>query len=124
MAITLDGTNGITTAGGITYPNGPQQTYGAKGLGMSGEVWNIVTGSRAGGVTYTNSRGYPIMVSISVTSATNAQFTVTVGGVAFASAQGSGTSNQNPNITFIVPTGLTYGLGISSGTLNRWSELY
>jgi hypothetical protein len=121
-----NGTSGINsvapgTSGNVLTSNGTAWTSATptaiKGLGLGGEVWNNVTGSRSLGTTYTNSRDYPIMVAI--TSNNVATTTVTVAGTAVARAfAGSGESTA----TVIVPTGATYSA--SGGGVALWTELY
>lgn len=88
------------------------------GVGAS-QTWQIVTGSRAFGTTYTNSTGKSIMVFISCSgSGIN---TITVGGVAIGSFQAN-SSAVNSNASFIVPAGATYVVS-TGATLAKWSEL-
>lgn len=85
----------------------------------AGQTWQIVTGSRAFGTTYTNSTSKSIMVFISCSgSGVN---TITVGGVAIGSFQANA-SAVNSNASFIVPAGATYVVS-TGATLAKWSEL-
>ena len=88
------------------------------GVGAA-QTWQIVTGSRAFGTTYTNSTAKSIMVYIVCSgSGTN---TITVGGVAIGSFQANA-SAVNSNASFIVPAGATYVVS-TGATLSKWSEL-
>ena len=97
-------------------------------LGGSGQTWTDVTASRAGGTTYTNSTGKPILVVVTVnqTGAFVLDYTVTVAGVVISRAY-AGTSGQQTTAyiptTFIVPNGSTYLLTMTAGVLNKWVEL-
>jgi hypothetical protein len=119
MSIQLSGTNGIT------FPNGPTQSYGAKGLGLSGETWHTVTGSRANGTTYTNSYSYPIVVQIySTGNGANSDGTLTVGGILVSQVHGDTTNGSaGSTLSAIVPTGATYVLG-GTRNIGFWVELY
>ena len=84
----------------------------------TGQTWQDVSGSRTAGVTYTNSTGRPIMVSIR-TQAVVADFTISVSGLVVAHASGS-TATRSQLIT-VVPDGSTYVVsGFQSGS---WVEL-
>jgi hypothetical protein len=104
MAVTIDGTANTVSARATTSLN----TIG------TGQTWQVVTGSRIAGTTYTNSTGKSIQVSIQVQGAAVLQ----VGGVVAAT---SGINNATNFIGAIVPNGATYVL--STGPNQRWSEL-
>ena len=113
-----------STAGKILVSNGTTWTSntiagsGIKlGLGITGEVWNNVTGTRSSGTTYTNSKAYPIMVNIGET--TNASGTLYVDGIQVAQNTGTGTDQT---MSAIVPPSSTYVA--TFGGLSFWSELY
>lgn len=93
------------------------------GLGLGvGQTWQDVTGSRASGVTYTNTSGRPIMVAISQGSAgTQSSGTVTVGGVLILT--GSSVAGQRTLFSFVVPASSTYEVSLSGGIAVRWAEL-
>jgi hypothetical protein len=118
------------TSGNVLKSNGTTwQSISLKGLGLSGEVWNNVNSSRALDTTYTNSRAYPILVSLSVNIVQNGSVIAYVSGVAVAqSANGlpAGTPNTTTSLTFIVPPGQTYNATITqnTATIGFWSELY
>ena len=95
------------------------------GLGITGETWNNVIGSRSANTTYTNPYSYPIVVSIGSFAATGGSATtITVGGVVacYALADGGGVNEIFP-LTAIVPPGATYSL-TSIQAPQSWSELY
>lgn len=133
---TANGGTGLTSAGasghllvsnGSTWTSATLASSGVKlGLGITGEVWNNLTGTRAANTTYTNSYSYPIMVTIQLhsgSSGTNPSY-LYVGGVAVAAVSGGGwTGGMDAPGTAIVPPGVTYSTNSSSaGSL--WVELY
>ena len=125
MSVAIDGTNGIT------FNNSSTQAQSA-GLGTSAtaQTWQNMTGSRALGTAYTNSTGYPIMISVSASGSggyINAILTGYVGGVAIqTNGSNSGTAGGTayPSVSFIVPNGLTYQVNNAGGaSLSTWLEL-
>jgi hypothetical protein len=90
-----------------------------------GQTWQLLTGSRAIGTTYTNSTGRPIMVAAVFTnSSTNQTVGFTVSGVNVVFDQTT-TANTGAGGTLIIPNGATYVTYTSAGTLTlvSWSEL-
>ena len=91
------------------------------GLGITGETWHDVTGSRSQGVTYTNSNSYPISVSICFGTNNDQNWSFYVNGIRLGFLQ----EHQDFNGAWmggIVPTGGTY---IFYGNyMSSWSELY
>jgi hypothetical protein len=95
-----------------------------KGLGLSGETWHDVSGTKTSGTTYT-APAYPIMVSVG-TIQTNPYHGVlaTVAGVTVLNTfAGSNNYTSTQNGSFIVPAGASYVVTIT-GTLGFWAELY
>jgi hypothetical protein len=90
---------------------------GTQALGV-GQTWQDVSGSRTAGVTYTNSTGKPIMVSVR-TTATATDFTITVNGV--VTAQVTNISTTRMQMITIVPDGNTYVVSGYQG--GSWAEL-
>jgi hypothetical protein len=83
-----------------------------------GQIWQDVSGSRTAGVTYTNSTGKPIMVSVR-TTATATDFTITVDSI--VTAQVTNIATTRMFMTTIVPNGSTYVVsGFQGGS---WAEL-
>lgn len=99
-----------------------------RGIGY-GQTWQDVTASRASGVTYTNTTGRSISVSMYINASTLdiRIATLTVGGVVVArldrqSADGS----SDGTLTAIVPPGVTYAISITGlifGSTAFWLEL-
>lgn len=88
-------------------------------LGL-GQTWQDVTASRTFGVTYTNSTGRPIMVSIKYSSTST--LIVVIDGVTLRGLAGSAlVSNTDDCSTFIIPNGSTYSA--SGGNKAYWNEL-
>ena len=82
-----------------------------------GQTWQDVTASRSVGVTYTNTTGKPIQLSITVSGSS---ISLTISGI--VAWTGSGAVGTSLNYTScIVPNGGTYVL--SSGTISKWAEL-
>jgi len=122
MSVTVSGTSGLT------FNNGSTQTTGA-GFGSGSQVWNVITGSRASGVTYTNSFGYPIMVCVAGSSSgsgANHNLNVYINGTQITYTTQFAAGNDSPQITFSVPPGATYRVDITGTglSLGQWAELY
>jgi hypothetical protein len=102
------------------------------GLGITGETWTVVTGSRSfGSTSNTNSYSYPIMVTVTASSSGaggNHQLNAYVNGTRIAQTVEYAAGNATVNLTWVVPPGATYGADTtgSSNTTNlaTWSELY
>jgi hypothetical protein len=133
-----NGTSGInsvapSTSGNALRSNGTSWVSGKLGLGLSGEVWNNVTGSRAGSTTYTNSNSYPIMFAVSAQKITdvNAQgvLQMVVNDSVITQVESRVGNNIDHNVVVlssivIVPPGQTYRANLGSLVLTRWNELY
>ena len=133
---TANGGTGLTSAGasghllvsnGSTWTSATLASSGVKlGLGITGEVWNNLTGTNSANTTYTNSRSYPIMVNIQLhsgSSGSNPSY-IYVDGAAIATVQGGGwTGGMDAVCSVIVPPGKTYSTNSSSAS-SLWYELY
>jgi hypothetical protein len=122
-----------STSGFALRSNGTTWVSQKLGLGLSGEVWNNVTGSRAAGSTYTNSNSYPIMFAVSATkdSASNTQgiLEMVVNGSVITQVQSRVGNNIDHNVVVlssvvIVPPGQTYRANLNEASLTIWNELY
>jgi len=102
----LVGTNITGTATGLNA-----------GIGV-GQTWQDMSGSRSAGVTYTNSTGKPIMVSIRAQTGTS-DCSIAVDGVTTALSLQTTATRQF--LTTIVPNGSTYIMQPSYSAL--WAEL-
>jgi len=102
--------NATNPAGYITYA-----------LGMGGQAWGDYTGVRAAGVTYTNSTGKPIAVSV-ICNGTNlsCQLYSDVWIVGFGR---DNTTGAACGANGVIANGATYRLDISNGGLTYWAEL-
>jgi hypothetical protein len=96
------------------------------GLGITGEVWNDVSGSRSQNVTYTNSRSYPIQVQGNYGCNGGGQGYIIIDGVLISlwAAQFNGCGGFSVNMPCIVPAGSTYQLTGMAGGFRGWYELY
>lgn len=133
-----NGTSGVNTvapgsSGNLLVSNGTTWTAatlassGVKlGLGMTGEVWNNVTGSRSSNTPYVNSRAYPIMVSATGSFANGSpNLRIYVEGLLVSSFQWqfNGAGALSGGCT-IVPAGATYQLNFDGSGISNWVELY
>jgi hypothetical protein len=127
-----NGTNALqtvapSTSGNVLTSNGTTWTSAtpAGGIGI-GQTWQNVIGSRASGVTYTNSTGKPIMVATSSTNVNGFSYMASYcDGIMLSSASGA-TPSATPSSTgfsFIVPAGSTYSVTFSGTGINTWVEL-
>jgi hypothetical protein len=115
----------LLVSNGTTWTSTTLAASGAKlGLGITGEVWNNVTGSRSYNTQYTNSFAYPILVSSSTTCSFGARITAYVNGaqIVFFGWQFNGCGAFGGTV-LLVPPGATYQLNASEGVQN-WVELY
>jgi hypothetical protein len=129
-----NGGTGLTSVGTSGYhlvSTGSALQYKKVGLGITGETWHDVTGSRAFSTTYPNSNGYPIMVCVTASqsgAAGNHYLNAYINGTLYTYTVAYAAGNASPQITIIVPTGATYYFDTagSSNTTNLsiWSELY
>jgi len=98
------------------------------GLGV-GQTWHDVTTSRAKDVTYTNSSGKAIFISVTDTDGEGSTigFTLFVDGSIIAktlSYIGSVSGYPRSNLTAIIPNGSTYKVVLHAlDTIHLWSEL-
>jgi hypothetical protein len=119
-----------STAGNLLVSNGTTWTSttlaasGVKlGLGITGEVWNNVTGSRSFNSSFTNSNAYPIAVSARTECSGASAIDFIVNGVSISNFnwQWNGCGSFGGGFV-IVPPGQTYQLNSGQG-LNYWREL-
>lgn len=90
------------------------------GLGVD-QTWQNLIGSRSVGVSYTNTTGKPISVSVVPTATSLATSSLTVGGVVVASLTFGSATVKSP-LTAIVPNGAVYTFN-STTTIDSWAEL-
>lgn len=86
-----------------------------------GQTWQNLTSSRASGVTYTNSTGKPIAVSIIWTVLSGSNYLVYVNGVSVIKILDYGSVGPYHSF-FIVPTGASYVIS-TTNMIELWSEL-
>jgi hypothetical protein len=115
----------VLVSDGTTWTSNSIVASGIKlGLGITGELWQYP--SRASGVTYTNSRTYPIAVSARGTAANSGpSISVTVNGVFIQSFnwQFNG-AGAFAGAFAIVPAGATYSLTFNGCGIAVWAELF
>jgi len=112
-----------STTGYALRSNGTTWTSQKLGLGMTGETWTDVSGTKTSGTTYT-APAYPIMVSVGTTQ-TNPQHGVvaTVAGVTVLNTSaGANNYTSVQNGSFIIPANASYVVTIT-GTVGFWAEL-
>ena len=89
------------------------------------QAWTVFSTGRKTGVTYTNSTGKPIQISVSlIVNTTDAQASLYINGASTASVACSGFptgQSTRSQLTAIIPSGGTYL--ITSGTVMQWGEL-
>lgn len=117
MAVTINGTDGITFNNGST-----QAISGGMGTGATAQTWQNVTASRANGVTYTNSTGYPIQLSIVQGVGATTALNLSVNGTSI-SGWSATTQVSGQGFFVIIPNGATYQMTNSASVLNAWFEL-
>lgn len=88
-----------------------------------GQTWQDVTASRTSGVTYTNSTGKPILVSIINLSSDAGIGELYINDTIMISVGSVGTGvNFRSQISAIIPNGSTFKL-VAADTFYKWSEL-
>ena len=123
-----DGTWGLSNDNsGNTYSTGSitsgGEVYATNLLGQ-GQTWQDLTGSRTFGVTYTNSTGRPIVVSIGFKAASSDDHVYfRVNGVVVFYGSNGGSGETLGAVGNIVPAGATYILNRTLGSIESWAEL-
>ena len=120
-AVTLNATD-VTNALGYTpynatNPNG----YISHALGVAGQAWGDYTASRAALVTYTNTTGNAIAMSV-ICNGTNLSCQIYVDGYVAGYGRDN-TTGAACGANAIIPAGSSYYLAISNGSLTVWNEL-
>ena len=112
--------------GGVTSVNGSTGAITVRGLGLGGETWHDVTGSRSQGVTYYNTHGYPIQVQGNFGCNGGGQGYIYIDGTLIShwAAQFNGCGGFSVNMPCIVPPGSSYMLANMGGGAQGWYELY
>lgn len=94
------------------------------GIGVN-QTWQNVSASRAIGVTYTNTTGKPISVSLLPIMSVPVLVLLGVDGNAINFQQGQAAGDNRQSVTAIVPNGSTYNIVTAFGSLSSftWWEL-
>jgi hypothetical protein len=92
------------------------------GFGRGQTVQNMLS-SRVTTTTYYNTTSRPILVSVSLTSISNAQAVASVGAVLVYGSD-AGVSGRPASITFVVPPGVSYSVSATGfASIQSWVEL-
>jgi hypothetical protein len=114
----------VLASNGTTWVSTTIASSGAKlGLGITGETWQNVAGSRSVGTDYTNSETYPIQVIITLVNTSGAWFYINGALVIrqfYDVNTGAGQVGYS-YLTAIIPPGSTYQA--TNGNLYTWYEL-
>jgi hypothetical protein len=136
---TITGSYGLTAANATNAVNATNATTATTatnankfqnktqlGLGITGETWNDVTGSRSQGVNYYNTNAYPIQAVGNFGCNGGGQGYIYINGtlIAFWQAQFNGCGGYSVNMPCIVPPGAYYQLANMGGSARGWYELY
>ena len=116
----------LLVSNGSTWTSATLASSGVKlGLGITGEVWNDVTGSRSQGVNYYNTNAYPIQAVGNFGCNGGGQGYIYINGtlIAFWQAQFNGCGGFSVNMPVLVPPGATYMLANMGGSNQGWFEL-
>lgn len=111
----------------LSYPDASVSTSdletAAKPVG-AGQTWQVVTGSRAFGTTYTNTTGRPIVVSVQGQGLFSQTWNFLINGTIVRGIWANGAGPNELSMSMVVPAGATYQLTTpASGSLKLWSEL-
>lgn len=93
-----------------------------------GQTWQDVTGSRSVGVTYTNTTGRPIEITINMlsTSTSVSSYLLNINGSTVCEG-GSYMNSTGQKISgicgIIIPNGQTYSITLTNCTISEWWEL-
>lgn len=116
------------TAG--TWATAPSTIQGAGGNAVTamssigyGQTWQNVSGSRSSGVTYYNTTGRPILISVAAGAALTSSVSISVNGVVAAYTQTADAGNNSTiGTTCVVPASASYVVTLQ-GAVTVWSEL-
>ena len=92
-----------------------------QGIGVN-QTWQDVTASRTNNVTYTNTTGKPILVSILSVGGANCSVEILVNGTRVQVSTIT-TSYGMVSVSAIVPNGATYSNGSTWSGFSKWMEL-
>lgn len=120
----------ITEATAGVWATAPTKIQGAGGNALTGfyslghSNYEPVTGSRSIGTTYYNTTGKPFVIVVNSYSSAAGAAVLTVDGVEII-RQYQGTAAGNVSVSGIIPTGSSYSVSWTAGTITlvRWSEL-
>lgn len=111
-------TGNVTMTGPLSVPAGASgaQVPQAQEIFGKSQLWQVVTGSRASGVSYTNTTGKPIIAAIqATTAATSDNMTIVGGGIRLAFASYATGSGAGIGCSAVIPPGSEYAYFWSGG---------
>jgi hypothetical protein len=120
---------GVRQGAGVTIAGDGSLSVTNAGIFGINQTWQNVTLSRFSGISYTNSTGRPIMVSVYNSGVDNGiSLTCVVGGETVSGSGGGagGDGRWQVNSSFIVPNATTYSVTFTTGALGTtlvWHEL-
>ena len=85
-----------------------------------GQAWQDLTSTRKRGVTYTNTTGRPILISVALSGRSDPSTSIYVNGVRVSFSTSSGTTVCH---SLIIPNNHTYKVGNDGTDIVLWSEL-
>lgn len=122
MTAVAPGTSGnVLKSNGTTWTSATPTTVA--GLGLNGETWQNVGGSRAVNSTYTNNETYPIQVIVTLVNTSGAWLYINGNLVIrqfYDVNTGAGQTGYS-YVTAVIPAGSTYQ--VTGGNLSTWYEL-
>ena len=121
--LTLPAASGniLTDAAALPAIDGSALT-GIPSLGV-GQTWQNLTASRSAGVTYTNTTGKPIFISLKLYIAYVTNPTILVDGVAITGWSSNASQTNYQPFSFIVPNNSTYSVSTGLSASATWYEL-
>ena len=122
MTAVAAGTSGnVLTSNGTTWTSATPSSVA--GLGLNGETWQNVGGSRAVSTTYTNGETYPIQIIVTLVNTSGAWLYINGNLVIrqfYDVNTGAGQTGYS-YVTAVIPAGSTYQ--VTGGNLSTWYEL-
>lgn len=88
------------------------------------QTWQDVTASRSAGVTYTNTTGKPIYLSVlaNTTSAPGA-IRLTINGIKYLDGNSVDRTGYPVGVCCLIPNASTYEVYLASSSIDKWAEL-
>lgn len=94
-----------------------------QGIGVK-QTWQDVTASRSVGVTYTNTTGKPIYLSVlASTTAAPGTIKLTIDGIKYLGGNSVDRTGYPVGVCGLIPNASTYEVYITSSSIDKWAEL-